>query len=45
MNPRPDPQASNNGKEKLPFNRKKPGVGPDSNGGPLLLMAGWGKEA
>ncbi|TWW64551.1 hypothetical protein D4764_22G0001980 [Takifugu flavidus] len=30
--------------EKLPFNRKKPGAGPGSCRGTLLLMGGWGRE-
>lgn len=37
-NPQPEPPRKHNGKEKLPFNRKKPGRGPGpSEQRPLLF--------
>ena len=39
-NPDPEPPGKHTGKEKLPFNRKKPGAGPGLQAGTILLRVG-----
>ena len=43
-NPEPEPPGKHSGKEKLPFNRKKPWAGPGLQGRAFLLRVSWVKE-
>ena len=43
-NPELEPPDKHSGKEKLPFNRKKPSVGPGLQGGTILLRVGRVKD-
>ena len=37
----PEPPGKPSDKKKLPFNRKKPSVGPGLQKGTILLKVGW----
>lgn len=43
-NPEPEPPGKHGGTEKLPFNGRKPGTGPGSQGGTIVQKRSWVQE-